>query len=545
MPDIQRLITLTSKGNSAGPSYRAQYSTDCVNYINTIGTSLINLPNVGSTATITYPDNAVCLRLVNQSVGCDNNFVIQVIGTTTTSTTTAATTTTSTTTAAPTTTTTTTAATTTTTTAATTTTSTTTAATTTTSTTLAPCYSGVVVQVTNGDALNWETCDGTSDGGFYPVGEHTIPGCIKPETIVGDGETTFEIISYGTPCTTTTTSTTTAAPTTTTTTAATTTTTTAATTTTTTAAPTCLCYTYTDDPLNVPETLNVRYRSCSTGDITTTPIDQLETVDNNDGTNTWYICVEQGSSYASPVCVVGGIEQTCPQAWIEGGSCTFNGDCAPIPSSVYYVLERCDDANIFYSIEYPSGTFDDRERVTATAGEITYTFIIIGELESNPGGGLLTITTTGFSECPTTTSTTTSGTTTTTTAAPTTTTTTSTSTSTTSTTTSALSATSVFGYMEPCVGGTIDDHMGASVNTNNPVSVDTEFGVDVQYVLPGNSCGFGESTESFTITIVSGSTSSNFDACNNGAFFSGGAVICSACITSCDNPAVNISAVSC
>jgi hypothetical protein len=67
---------------------------------------------------------------------------------------------------------------------------------------------------------------------------------------------------------------------------------------------------------------------------------------------------------------------------------------------VYYVLERCDDANTFYSIQYPAGTFADRERVTATAGGITYTFIIIGELSFDPGGGLLTLTATGFTECP-------------------------------------------------------------------------------------------------------------------------------------------------
>jgi hypothetical protein len=48
------------------------------------------------------------------------------------------------------------------------------------------------------------TCYGISDGGAYPVGEHTLPGCIQPDSIVGDGETTFTITSYGTPCTTTT-----------------------------------------------------------------------------------------------------------------------------------------------------------------------------------------------------------------------------------------------------------------------------------------------------------------------------------------------------
>jgi hypothetical protein len=468
MPDIQRVVTLTSKGNSAGPSFRAQYSNDCITYINTIGTSLINLPGVGSQASITYPDTANCLRLVNQNGSCDNNFVVQIIGTTTTT----STSTTSTTTAPPTTTTTTFSpdpcncvevnitsnggevatfncfgqnqnyvyatagtryicaaviggllqaeivsgtgtlspggncktgpcppATTT----STSTSTTTLPPTTTTTTTLAACYQGVVVQVTNGDALNWETCYGISDGGAYPVGEHTLPGCIKPLTIVGDGETTFTITSFGTPCTTTTSTSTTTLPTTTSTTTSTTTlapcyqgvvvqvtngdalnwltcagisdggaypvgehtlpgcikpetivgdgettftitsfgtpcttttstsTTSTSTTSTTTAPPSCLCFTYTDTLANVPANLNVRYRACSTNTITTTPIDQLEAVDNLDGTYTWYICVLQGSSYATPTCVVSGIEQTCPQAWISGGSCIFNGDCAPTP----------------------------------------------------------------------------------------------------------------------------------------------------------------------------------------------------------------------
>ena len=118
-----------------------------------------------------------------------------------------------------------------------------------------------------------------------------------------------------------------------TTTTTTTTTTAAPTTTTTTAAPNCLCFTYTDTLANVPANLNVRYRACSTNTITTTPIDQLEAVDNLDGTYTWYICVLQGSSYATPTCVVSGIEQTCPQNWISGGSCTFDGECAPTPAT--------------------------------------------------------------------------------------------------------------------------------------------------------------------------------------------------------------------
>jgi hypothetical protein len=111
--------------------------------------------------------------------------------------------------------------------------------------------------------------------------------------------------------------------------------------------------------------------------------------------------------------------------------------------------------------------------------------------------------------------------------------------------TSALAVTGVFGYMEPCLGGSLDDHMGAGVSVNSAVSVDTTFGVDVKYVQPGNSCLNQNSTQGFSITIFAGQTSSTFDACNNGAYFPAGVVICSACVASCDNPAVTLTGYTC
>jgi hypothetical protein len=103
----------------------------------------------------------------------------------------------------------------------------------------------------------------------------------------------------------------------------------------------------------------------------------------------------------------------------------------------------------------------------------------------------------------------------------------------------------VFGYMEPCVGGTIDDFMGASVNLDDVVGVDTSFGVDVFYVTGGGTCAGTTSTQSFTIEILAGQSSSAFNACLNGAFFASGATICDACITSCDNPSVDLGAFEC
>jgi hypothetical protein len=104
----------------------------------------------------------------------------------------------------------------------------------------------------------------------------------------------------------------------------TTTTTTAATTTTTTttAAPSnCITYTYTDDPNNIPFDLEVRYRSCASGNIVTEAMNTLLSMDNNDGTYTYTICVDQSSSYSTPVCVQGINEVTCPQSWAMGTSC--------------------------------------------------------------------------------------------------------------------------------------------------------------------------------------------------------------------------------
>ena len=108
-----------------------------------------------------------------------------------------------------------------------------------------------------------------------------------------------------------------------------------------------------------------------------------------------------------------------------------------------------------------------------------------------------------------------------------------------------LSVTSVFGYMEPCIGGTIDDYMGASVFLNANVDVYTEFTVEVFYVFPGNSCGGSTNIQTFTVPMLAGQSSSSFNACSSGAYFSSGAVICSACITSCDNPNIDLGAFEC
>jgi len=108
-----------------------------------------------------------------------------------------------------------------------------------------------------------------------------------------------------------------------------------------------------------------------------------------------------------------------------------------------------------------------------------------------------------------------------------------------------INVTSVGGYMEPCTGGSIDDYMGAVVVLDNPVDVDTNFSVVVSYVETGGTCGGFQLTETFSVDILTGDSISNFNACSQGTFFPDGAVICGACISSCDNPNVVIGAFEC
>jgi hypothetical protein len=161
------------------------------------------------------------------------------------------------------------------------------------------------------------------------VGSVTPSTATKTELTAGksvsveDAATQITVTSIGT-CTNAITQTIPCGGTTTTTTAATTSTTTEAptTTTTTTEASNCIQYSYTDDPANIPFDLEVRYRDCSTDNIVTEGMNTLLSIDNGNGTNTYYVCVLQGSSYASPVCVQGINEVFCPVSWVMEGSCT-------------------------------------------------------------------------------------------------------------------------------------------------------------------------------------------------------------------------------
>jgi hypothetical protein len=99
-----------------------------------------------------------------------------------------------------------------------------------------------------------------------------------------------------------------------------------------------------------------------------------------------------------------------------------------------------------------------------------------------------------------------------------------------------LNVTSVNGSMEPCIGGTIDDYMSASVGLSDTVSVDTYFSVNVYWTQKGATCSPQSSnTQSFSVFVAAGESYGAINACNQGAYFPSGAEICGAEVVGSDN----------
>lgn len=109
---------------------------------------------------------------------------------------------------------------------------------------------------------------------------------------------------------------------------------------------------------------------------------------------------------------------------------------------------------------------------------------------------------------------------------------------------------SVGAYMQPCVGGSIDDYMGAYLQLDSPVTVDTTFDITIYYQY-GNSGIFCDSilgrnnSTTFTVTVPAGEQNIYLDGCVNGQYFSSGAIICGGCVISSDNPNVNFGLFGC
>jgi hypothetical protein len=108
--------------------------------------------------------------------------------------------------------------------------------------------------------------------------------------------------------------------------------------------------------------------------------------------------------------------------------------------------------------------------------------------------------------------------------------------------------TGVGAYMQPCVGGTINDFMGASVSLDSPVDVDTNIQVLVsfQYGNTGVQCNNNtNTTTSFSVLIPAGQSFGEANACQQGQYFSSGAIVCGACAISSDNPNINFGQSGC
>ena len=100
---VTKIITLTNKGNNAGPYYEVSCSNDCVTYSPCLTTGSIYLPTIGSTANVNIYDTTTCIKLVNYNGDCNNEVThdFPASGSTTTTSTTSTTSTTTTTTYAP------------------------------------------------------------------------------------------------------------------------------------------------------------------------------------------------------------------------------------------------------------------------------------------------------------------------------------------------------------------------------------------------------------------------------------------------------------
>jgi hypothetical protein len=116
--------------------------------------------------------------------------------------------------------------------------------------------------------------------------------------------------------------------------------------------------------------------------------------------------------------------------------------------------------------------------------------------------------------------------------------------------TSGQTITAIGGNMESCVGGTIDDYMGAYVLLDSPVTMDTTIQVTVYYQYANSfiSCDStlsNNNSVTFEVFIPFGQSNGLVDACTAGSYFSTGAIICGACANSSDNPSINFGIYGC
>lgn len=81
---------------------------------------------------------------------------------------------------------------------------------------------------------------------------------------------------------------------------------------------------------------------------------------------------------------------------------------------------------------------------------------------------------------------------------------------------------------EPCVGGTVDDHLGGQITLSGPVATDTNFNIQVTYAPYPQTCSPGSNTTvNLSGIVLAGQSSGNVNACSSGIYVAGGGTVCS------------------
>lgn len=93
-----------------------------------------------------------------------------------------------------------------------------------------------------------------------------------------------------------------------------------------------------------------------------------------------------------------------------------------------------------------------------------------------------------------------------------------------------VSVTGASASFQPCIGGTIDDFMGGQITVSAPVTVATNFTIDVQYTNTGVSCNVNTNLRTTLYgTIPIGASSASIDPCiGGGMYVPSSGIICSA-----------------
>lgn len=97
----------------------------------------------------------------------------------------------------------------------------------------------------------------------------------------------------------------------------------------------------------------------------------------------------------------------------------------------------------------------------------------------------------------------------------------------TATTASVVSASASF---QPCIGGTVDDFLGGQITVSAPVSIDTTFSIEVQYITAGQSCDVNTNLRTTIYgTIPAGFAYGTIDPCvGGGQYIPNGGTVCNA-----------------